>query len=163
MFGITRIRRAGLPRCSRSAATGTPAATEIRSRPRSTAPAISLSTAPMICGFTARMITSDSATRSRFEAAARIAVPVRELLEAVGAHVGGRERGRGHEAGLEQALDDGLAHVPRPEEPDLLVLDAHRVRSCPPPGWGEAPCGARAPKIAVPTRTMVAPSSIATS
>ena len=64
VLGITRIRRAGLASCSRSVAVATPAATEMRSFRSSTAGAISLQHGAMICGFTARMITSDSATRA---------------------------------------------------------------------------------------------------
>src|SRR5262245_25462260 len=65
VFGMTRISRAlRLSRCPRSVRVATPAAIEMRSFVRSTAGAISRSTGPMIWGFTARMITSDSATRA---------------------------------------------------------------------------------------------------
>src|SRR5207249_40751 len=50
-----------------------------------------------------------------------------------------------------------LAHVPSADEPDLLAFDRHRSR-----GSFRGAAG-RGPKIAVPTRTIVAPSSIATS
>src|SRR5439155_1575768 len=57
----------------------------------------------------------------------------------------------------EQALDERLAHVPGADEPDRLALDRHRS-----PGSFPGR-GGRGPKTAVPTRTIVAPSSIATS
>src|SRR3989442_5108751 len=80
-----------------------------------------------------------------------------ELLEALEAHVG-RADGRGrHEVRRQESLDHRLTHVAGTDEPDLLAFDRHRSR-----GSFGGPA-ARGPKIAVPTRTIVAPSSIATS
>src|SRR5499425_1145843 len=70
VLGMTRMSRAGLPSCSRSFRVATPAAMEMRSLPSSTTPATSLSTAPMIWGLTARMITSALFTRAMLSATA---------------------------------------------------------------------------------------------
>src|SRR5260370_1012353 len=85
------------------------------------------------------------------------AVALRDLLEMLRARIGGGDGAGGDEASLGQALDQRLAHVTRAEECHPLALDAHAPPSV------TAALGARGPKIAVPTRTMVAPSSIATS
>src|SRR6266436_26123 len=85
------------------------------------------------------------------------AVALRDLLEMLRAGIGGGDGAGGDEASLGQALDQRLAHVTRAEECHPLALDAHAPPSV------TAALGARGPKIAVPTRTMVAPSSIATS
>src|SRR5213594_1547367 len=58
VFGITRMRRASLCRSARIFAVETPAAIEIKSFRRVTAGAISVNTASMICGFTARITMS---------------------------------------------------------------------------------------------------------
>src|SRR2546428_8003020 len=58
VFGITRMRRASLCRTARIFAVETPAAIEIKSFRRVTAGAISVNTASMICGFTARITMS---------------------------------------------------------------------------------------------------------
>src|SRR5256712_4868290 len=58
VFGITRMRRASLWRTARIFAVETPAAIEIKSFRRVTAGAISINTASMICGFTARITMS---------------------------------------------------------------------------------------------------------
>src|SRR4029077_17093020 len=75
-----------------------------------------------------------------------------ELLQALRAHVGREDRVGRHELGREEPLDERLAHVAGAQEADGASLDRH-----PPPRGG------RGPKMAVPTRTTVAPSSIATS
>src|SRR4029453_18086858 len=75
-----------------------------------------------------------------------------ELLETLRAHVGREDRVRRHELGREEPLDERLAHVAGAEEADSAPLDRHTP-----------PRGGRGPQIAVPTRTTVAPSSIATS
>src|SRR5205814_2011294 len=80
-----------------------------------------------------------------------------QVFEALLPHVGREDRLRGHAVRREQALDERLAHVPGADEPDRLALDGHR---CPGSFPGR---GGRGPKTAVPTRTSVAPSSIATS
>ena len=80
------------------------------------------------------------------------AVLPRHLIEAIRARVGGADRCRGDQSRLGQALDHGLAHIAGSEEADPLALDGH----------GPAR-GARGPKMAVPTRTIVAPSSTATA
>src|SRR5205807_1902600 len=80
-----------------------------------------------------------------------------QVFEALLPHVGRGDRLRGHAVRREQALDERLAHVPGADEPDRLALDRHR---CPGSFPGR---GGRGPKTAVPTRTSVAPSSIATS
>src|SRR5206468_12639350 len=80
-----------------------------------------------------------------------------ELLEPFEAHVGGVDRGRRDEARAEETLDQCLAHIAAADEPDREALDRHRSSG---PGSRR---GGRGPKIAVPTRTRVAPSSIATS
>ena len=72
MFGITRMRRASRFSIARIFAVDTPAAIEIRSFWRVTAGAISRSTGSMICGFTARITTSQRLTRSELSAAAWI-------------------------------------------------------------------------------------------
>src|SRR5690606_16674075 len=59
---------------------------------------------------------------------------------------------RGAEAFLQQPADDGLRHVAAPDEGD----EAHVVHILVLRSW-------RAPKIAVPTRTIVAPSAMAAS
>src|SRR6185436_3767948 len=64
VFGITRMRRASLGRRARILSVATPAAIEIRSLPRVTAGAISVATASMICGFTARITMSARFTSS---------------------------------------------------------------------------------------------------
>src|SRR5215831_2897528 len=58
VFGITRMRRESLGRRDRIFSVATPAAIEIRSLRRVTAGAISVATASMICGFTARITMS---------------------------------------------------------------------------------------------------------
>ena len=123
----------------------------------STAGAISRSTGAMICGFTARMTTSasrDERGGCRRGRGCRTAASS-WLERGRRARRSRRSSSGGHEAGLEQALDEGLAHVAGAEEADPLALDAHAP--------GSLATGARGPKMAVPTRTMVAPSSIATS
>jgi len=80
-----------------------------------------------------------------------------ELLEPLEAYVGRVDRARRDETRSEESLDQRLTHVAAADEPDGEALDRHRS---PAPGSGR---GVRGPKIAVPTRTIVAPSSIATS
>src|SRR6058998_1582576 len=64
VFGITRMRRESLCRRARILSVATPAAIEIRSLRRVTTGAISVATASMICGFTARITISAWRTRS---------------------------------------------------------------------------------------------------
>src|SRR6266849_8686867 len=85
------------------------------------------------------------------------AVLLGDVREAIGPRVGGRDGRGGHQTRLRQALDEGLAHIAGPEEGHALALDAHAPPSV------TAARGDRGPKMAVPTRTMVAPSSMATS
>src|SRR5215813_14435533 len=70
--------------------------------------------------------------------------------------IGGRDRCHRYQSRLGQPLDERLSHVACPEEGDPFALDAHAPPSV------TAGRAARGPKIAVPTRTMVAPSSMAT-
>src|SRR5712692_5707217 len=85
------------------------------------------------------------------------AVLLGDVREAIGPRVGGRDGRGGHQTRLRQALDERLAHIASPEEGHALALDAHAPPSV------TAVRGDRGPKMAVPTRTMVAPSSMATS
>ena len=111
----------------------------------------------MICGLTARMITSASAHERGIVRDGPDPVALRDLSEVIRSGVRGGDGAGRHEARLGQALDQRLAHVARAKERHALALDAHAPPSV------TAVLGARGPKIAVPTRTMVAPSSIATS
>src|SRR5262249_39647513 len=85
------------------------------------------------------------------------AVAPGDLRKMLAPRIGGCDRCHGYQSRLGQALDERLSHVACPEECDPFALDAHAPPSV------TAGLGARGPKIAVPTRTMVAPSSIATS
>src|SRR5262249_35638432 len=73
------------------------------------------------------------------------AVAPRQLLQAVEPHVGDEEVLRRDEPGLEQAPDEGLAHVAATEEADLLALDRHvsapgpRRWPSPPARWSRPP------------------------
>ena len=78
------------------------------------------------------------------------AVLPRDVGQALRLRVRGENVLLRHQPGLEHAADHGLAHVPCAEESHPLALDAHARFS-------------RGPKIEVPTRTMVAPSSMATA
>src|SRR5205814_1569782 len=73
------------------------------------------------------------------------------------AHVRRVDRLGRHHVRHDQPLDERLAHVTGAHEADGAALDRHRPSG---PVCGR---GGRGPKIAVPTRTSVAPSSIATS
>src|SRR5204862_3115589 len=78
--------------------------------------------------------------------------PSVELGQAIGAGVGRDDSLRGNDVRLDEALYERFAHVAAPHEADALAFDAHGLTR-----------GGRGPKIAVPTRTIVAPSSTATS
>src|SRR5215471_6569037 len=69
VLGITRIKRASLPRAARMVAVATPAAMEIRSLRRVTIGAISFRTVLMICGFTASTTMSTAWTSALLSAA----------------------------------------------------------------------------------------------
>src|SRR5882672_7355747 len=85
------------------------------------------------------------------------AVLLGDVRQTIGPRVGGGDGLGGDEPGLGQALDERFAHVAGAEEGHALALDAHAPPSV------TAARGGRGPKMAVPTRTMVAPSSMATS
>ncbi len=157
VLGITRMRRASLCSPARIFAVETPAAIEIRSLRRVTAGAISFRTASMIWGFTARMTMSQWRTTAALSDETWMPYWRSSSFSRSSAHVGRVDRARRHEARSEEALDQCFAHVAAADEPDGEALDRHRSSR---PGSRR---GARGPKIAVPTRTMVAPSSIATS
>ena len=85
-------------------------------------------------------------------------MPVRlvQIGAALADDVGGDDVTGVHGQSGEQTLDEGLGHVAAAEEGEVQILDhgfplAHPWRS------------GRGPKMAVPTRTSVAPSSMATS
>ena len=149
MFGMTRISRVPGGRWRRISLVDTPAATEMRSFP-GVAGAISSSTGPRICGLTARMTTSARRTRVTLSGVDDDAIEPLQLLEALRSDVRHEEMPDRHEPGLGEAPDEGLAHVAPAHEPDPLVSYRHGQVS-------------RGPKIAVPTRTIVAPSSTPTS
>src|SRR6266545_562433 len=80
-----------------------------------------------------------------------------EIREAIRPSVRGRDGHGRDEPGLDEPLDERLPHVAGAEEGHTPALDAHAPASVPPALAG------RGPKMAEPTRTMVAPSSMATS
>ena len=92
------------------------------------------------------------------------AVEPLQLLEPISPDVCHEQVPDRHQPRLGETPDEGLAHVAPTHEPDPLVPDRHG-QSSPPSATSERQAFTiqppRGPKIAVPTRTIVAPSSIA--
>ena len=164
VFGMTRIIRVPGGRCRRISLVDTPAATEMRSFP----------------GVGGRDLVQHGAEDLRLHGEEDHVGPPDErhvvrgdahpveplqLIEPLGPDVGHHEVLGGHEPRLGETPDEGLAHVAATHEPDPLVPDGHGQSSRPSatPVRRALKTQAREPKIAVPTRTIVAPSSTPTS
>ncbi len=125
-----------------------PAAIDTNRCRRVTCGRISASTACITCGFTASTTISLSATRVLVVGRASDAVRAREAGELPRLGIARPQLAGPIAFGREQALGKRTGHVAGADESDL----AHRRHVL-----------SRGPKIAVPTRTSVAPSSIAAS
>src|SRR5947209_1358664 len=158
VFGITRMSRGYLPRIDWMVAVDTPAAIEIRSGRFVRAGMISRSTEAMICGLTARMTTSAPRTSAALSASALTPNWSASWRARAARTSAARILSAGTRFDSTRPRMSASPMLPAPTKPTFLPLTLMPHLS-----GRRGTRGGRGPKIAVPTRTMVAPSSTAIS